>query len=270
MSYADTVAIRAHVVVESRDILASPREPSVAIRAHVSSFKGVSHAQSSAMSCGSSSGLSATTTHLHRKTNKENKMTMQEIVVMKDSEFQQAREQLKKIVSEVRLRGCEAAKLLARMSNPQLQIVKQDFRGIWSSDQIERLAMCGRGEIDTWLALKQKSLPASVLRRLPDEAIKVLNDPDSDVELLTQRGVKVRKVGTLSSVELSQITDAKKGILKAEDQAKKIMLPPKEMPTDDLEDAQSIKLSEDRKFLLVKAQHVTVRIPMKTLRRFVA
>lgn len=195
---------------------------------------------------------------------------MIEIVVMKESEFQGARDRLKEILHDIRSRGSEAAAILSRMSHPQLQIVKQDFKGIWSADQIERLALFGRGIISDWLATRQKTLPASVLKRLPEKALEVLNNPESEVEVLTDKGVKIRQVHTMSSVELAQVVDPKKGILKAEEQFKRHLIQPKKIDTTDIEDAESVKLSEDRKYLLVKSKLVTVRIPMKTLRKVVA
>ena len=189
---------------------------------------------------------------------------------MRESEFQQAREQLKQIIKDIRGRAGEAAHLLARMSQPQIQIIKQDFRGIWSSDQIERLALFGHNVISEWLAMRSKTLPANILRRLPREALDILNNPNSEVELLTSRGVKVRMVHKLSPVELTQIADTKKGILKVEDQAKRLLRPKSHIKESDVEDAEYVVLSADRRSLLAKTKCVTVRIPMKTIRKFVS
>jgi hypothetical protein len=198
-----------------------------------------------------------------------------EIVVtpMSDDEFGSMRERLKALIAKIRENGAEAAKILSRMTHSQLKIIKQDFKGIWSADQIERLAMYGRGIISLDLASRQKSLPASVLRRMPKTALAVLNDPESEVELLTVKGVRIRQVKDLTTMEMTQVVDVNKGILKAEDQARRIITPSKPqkpVSDNDIEEPSSIKLSDDRRYVLVVTKCVTVQIPIKTLRRIVA
>lgn len=98
-------------------------------------------------------------------------------VVVSNSEFEKIRKELKvlhqKFVISAQGFAKEVAQLLVKLSTPQLQIIKHDFRGVWSADHIDRLVLYGQGKIMEHLASNRKCLPATTLRYL-DKNIKYI------------------------------------------------------------------------------------------------
>jgi hypothetical protein len=125
-----------------------------------------------------------------------------------------------------RVRECwkDASGLLARLTGPQLQEVKHRFRGVITSDHLERLAMYGQGKLSPYLALPEKTLPASLLKRLPQAILDALNNPDREVEVWRTDGkVFIKRLGQLSQMELEQVINQQGNILSADAQRKRFL-----------------------------------------------
>lgn len=144
-------------------------------------------------------------------------------------DFDEKIERLKQIFEEMK-KGVdkwlfEAAHIFKSFGPGQLKQAKKILKpyGI-TSDRIDCLVLFAEGKMSPHLAFKPKAIPASVFVRLPKTAQDVLNDPEQNVEVVSEaKGVRIKKVRELTSFELAQVADPKQGIRTPEQQ--KVWLP---------------------------------------------
>lgn len=174
---------------------------------------------------------------------------------LEEKEFKDARARISQVAKDMRSGAKEIASWLAKMSRPQLRIIKRDLRAHFSADHVERLALWGKGVIAEHFGVPQKTLPARVLRSLPAVALKNLNNPDHPVELMTMGGLKIITVGNMNAVELATAVDPVDGILPPEDQ--KVVKPAverKKQASSDIPVMEKARLAEDKKMILLTAK----------------
>lgn len=195
---------------------------------------------------------------------------------MSEDEFKNMLPLLEKIIQDAKNRLFEAAEILGRMSKPQLSEVKKKFKRLIGSDHIDRLTLYGRKLMGAHLAGPERSIRASMFSKLPAAAKRVLNDPEHEVEVLTMRGVRKKKVCDLTILELNQVVDPRKGVLDASEQQKRVLsaMPvhrAKSKEVSDAEEIESIKLTDVPGVLLIVTNTGRkVRALAKQLRRWVA
>jgi hypothetical protein len=147
-----------------------------------------------------------------------------EIEAMDRPEFEDAKSRISDMRTTWLKHVCELKEMFGRMSKPQLNEVKKLLKGFVSAEHIERLALCGRGELPEWIAYPAKSLPAGTCRRLSRGVRKQLSDPDIPVEVFTTRGVQHKRLGKLDAFQLAQVVDPERGIIDASAQSKRALM----------------------------------------------
>lgn len=140
-------------------------------------------------------------------------------------EFERFKHEFIKGLESFREKAVQWAGVLARMSREQVQEVKRIAKGVLSADQVERLVLCGRGELHVAFATRPRSVRASVVRRLPPAARKDLMEPDTPVEVVTPRGTIVKPVGELNAKEINQVYAPGKGRLGVREQQARMLKP---------------------------------------------
>ena len=116
---------------------------------------------------------------------------MEMTVAVTSGELEVVLSRLNECFVAVAERLLEAADILGKLTTPQLEVVKRRFPWV-GRDRIARLALFGRGLLPKHLALREKSLPASLWLRLPDDVKKRLADPANVVEVWTPSGPRRR------------------------------------------------------------------------------
>jgi hypothetical protein len=160
---------------------------------------------------------------------------------MTDVEFKEAVKKIWEFINKIRENRSELAKLFGAMSKPQLSTAKREFKGVLKADEIERLAMGGRGKIAPHLYLPERTLPANLIKQLSKPVLDFLNNPSNTINLWTCHGVKIKTVGQLNPFELNQITDKKKILDDPEDQYRKIYWAQKKKIEDLEKDADMLQ-----------------------------
>ena len=186
---------------------------------------------------------------------------------------------LEVIFQRIREAWKDAAPLLAKLSGPQMQEVKRRFKGIVSADHLDRLAMMGAGKLSPHIALPERSLAASVLKRLPETTLAAINDPDREVELWAPDGkVTVRRMREMNQMNLEQIVDPNGEIRSADAQRRTVLAMakrPVENPKADTLVFDGLTLNDGTGEALVYlrdaaddpgTKRYTAAIPLKTLR----
>ena len=144
-----------------------------------------------------------------------------------EEEFEQACDQIEKIIADARKKIItEAAPILGRFNRRQLQIVKQRLRKMFGmkAEQVERLHMLGKGQIPAYLAEREKSVLPSLWRSMPQEIKQRFEDPCGAVKVLTPTGKKTLMARDLNAMQWNQILEPHKGIRSLADQ-RRFMLP---------------------------------------------
>jgi len=141
-----------------------------------------------------------------------------------EAEMEKVMAKLDMVFARLRTVWVEASDLLARLTGPQMDQVKRRFRGIVRADHLDRLAMFGRREIGEHLAIPERSVRASLLRRLPAATLAALNDPDREVEVWSADGhVFAKRLCTLCDYEFDQVVDEHGKIRSADAQRRRLL-----------------------------------------------
>lgn len=184
------------------------------------------------------------------------------------------------IFARVREAWKDAADLLARLTGPQMQEVKRRYKGIISADHLDRLAMLGAGKLSPHLALPERTIPASLLKRLPDLTLAALNDPDREAEVWHRDGkVVLRRMGEMNQLELGQVVNDETGEIRTADQQRRAFLAMAKRPIENLKadslvfEGLTLNDGTAEAFVYLRdpadepgTKRYTVTIPVKTLR----
>ena len=138
-----------------------------------------------------------------------------------ESEFAAIMDRVTEMCHDIVMRCIEIAKDLGRLSRAQLAAAKKRLTFL-GHDRIDRLALCGRGIVPEWVALRERCIQASVIRR-SEPIRRALQDPNRPVMVLTMRQPLTKRLCELSYMELMQVLDEQKGILSLEDQKDRLM-----------------------------------------------
>lgn len=180
-------------------------------------------------------------------------------LAIQKSNFEEKVDNLKRIFEEIRegvRKGLfQAAHIFKSFGPGELKQAKKRLKGIVSGETIDRLVLFADGKMQAHLAFMDRGLPARHFLRLPDTAQKVLNDPEQNVEVLTEsKGVRIKKVRELTGFELHQIADPQHGIRTPQQQKAWLPKPGKGKPGPKPKKAESTapiihveKIEVDRK-----------------------
>jgi hypothetical protein len=121
------------------------------------------------------------------------------------------------------------------------------------------------------LALRQKTIPASLLRRLPKETLATINDPENSVDFWTMHGVVSKRVDHMSSFDWDQVLDNKGNILSADKQQKKCLtMNVSKIPVNPNDIEVPDQLEVKGKYIFLRGKVTTMQVEIKLLRKFIA
>lgn len=201
-----------------------------------------------------------------------------------DDEIPGALNEIRECVENLRKNCLRIAALLGRMSVPQINRAKEELKGILTADNIERLALCGRGKIAPHLALPDAPFSASMLRRLRGSILRQINDPKCLVKIYSPapKGVVSKPVLKLSRAEVCQCFDPETGFIEPHIQARRFTdsegQPPaglglrRSLGSNETkkEYERFLKLRQDGAFLLIFGEEGScIRVPIKTLKAMI-
>lgn len=134
-------------------------------------------------------------------------------------EFEKFKNELIQLKNMIKEKLTAMAHVLVQMSSNQIRELKKFAKDYnLSSNFIENLYLCGKGEMNIELAMHPSKINNRVFRSLPPVEKKKLNDLETPVEVVTPRGVVVKPLKDLDAKQIKEVVQPGVGIVPASKQ----------------------------------------------------